>query len=232
MIAIYIFIALGLLGFVTYFSPWLWRQHVMNSVARRVSERRMLVLTYDDGPSATLTPKILDLLEAHNAKATFFVVGKSARQHPDIVERIFEGGHDIGCHSEQHLNAWKTFPWRAVEDIEAGYHTLSRWLAADGKFRPPHGKMTLPTYFSVRRRGASVWWWTIDSGDTRQVLPKPNALENAVRKAHGGVILLHDLHMQSCPEKRDSFVIEATTALLALAKRESFVVASLKQLCL
>lgn len=231
MIAIYIFVPLGALGLVAYFYPWLWRQHVMKIIAQRVSEQRMLVLTYDDGPSATLTPRILDLLQSYNAKATFFIVGKSAHQHPQLVERILHEGHDIGCHSDQHLNAWKTFPWRAVADINAGYRTLSRWLPANGKFRPPHGKMTLPTYISIRRRGARVWWWTIDSGDTHSVLPEPKMIEEAVLRAHGGIVLLHDLHRQSRPEDRDTFVINTTIRLLEVAKRESLVVGPLKQLC-
>jgi len=231
MIETYILAVAGTLGLIAYYYPWLWRQRVMNIIGRQVSKNRMLVLTYDDGPSATLTPRILDLLQRYNAKATFFIVGRSAREYPEIVERILQEGHDIGCHSDQHLNAWKTYPWRAVADINAGYQTLSRWLPADGKFRPPHGKMTLPTYLSVRRRGARVWWWTIDSGDTHQVLPAAKMVVEAVLRACGGIVLLHDLHGRSQPEVRDSFVIEATTALLELAKRESFVVAPLRQLC-
>lgn len=232
MILIPIFSLVGALGLVAYFYPWLWRQHVMKIIARRVSENHMLVLTYDDGPSAALTPTILDLLQRYNAKATFFIVGRSARQHPDIVERILQEGHDIGCHSDEHLNAWKTYPWRAVADIDAGYRTLSQWLPGNGKFRPPHGKMTLATYLSVRRRGARVCWWTIDSGDTHQILPIPKTIEEAVLRARGGIVLLHDLHERSRPEERDSFVIEITIALLELAKRESLVVVPLKQICL
>jgi peptidoglycan-N-acetylglucosamine deacetylase len=230
LIAIYILIVVGAIGI--YFSPWIWRQWITRTVSRQVIENRMLVLTYDDGPSTTLTPRILDLLQTYNAKATFFVVGSQARQYPELLERILREGHEIGCHSEQHLNAWKTYPWRAVADIDAGYQTLSRWLPADGKFRPPHGKMTLPTYLSLRRRSASVWWWTIDSGDTHQTLPIPNTIENAVLKARGAIVLMHDMHTQDRLKERDAFVMETTAALLEFAKRESFVIAPLKQLSL
>jgi len=232
MIEIYILAALGTLVLLAYFSPWLWRQRVMSRVRRQASERKLLALTYDDGPSARLTPEILSILRAYNAKATFFVVGERAREHSEIVDRIVEEGHEIGCHSDQHLNAWRTLPWRAVADISDGYRSLSRWIPSDGKFRPPHGKMTLPTYLSIRRRGASVWWWTINTKDTFRALPTIREIENAVLLARGGIVLLHDLHLQSGAEDRDRFVIDMTTALLELARRESFVVAPLKELSL
>ncbi|MGH6877320.1 MAG: polysaccharide deacetylase family protein [Rhizomicrobium sp.] len=202
----------------------------MKKIARRVIDRRILALTFDDGPNPELTPKILDLLKSYGAKATFFIVGKNARMYPEIVERIRSEGHDIGCHSHQHLNAWKTVPWRAVADINAGYQTLSPWLSADGIFRPPHGKMTLPTYLAIRRRGAKVWWWTLDSGDTHDKLPSPLAVQHVVAGRQGAIVLLHDLHTQNHPEQRDRFVLEISAALLELARRESLIVAPLGQI--
>ena len=120
------------------------------------------ILTYDDGPSSLTTPAVLHLLCRYNAKATFFMLGRSAQQNPGIADRIVEGGHDVGCHSDRHLNAWKVNPWAAVADINAGYDKLVSWVAPDGMYRPPFGKMTLPTSYAVRRRGAYVGWWTID----------------------------------------------------------------------
>ncbi len=71
--------------------------------------------------------------------------------------------------------------------------SLSRWIQPDGMFRPPYGKITLPTYWSLRRRNAPVWWWTIDSGDTRKVLPNPQQIADKLRKEGGGIVLMHDL---------------------------------------
>jgi peptidoglycan-N-acetylglucosamine deacetylase len=223
------FSALVIFGLVSYLSPWIWRQFVMSKVARRVVGRRILALTFDDGPNPELTPTILDLLKSHNAKATFFVVGKNARKYPEIVDRIRSEGHDLGCHSDQHLNAWKIVPWRAVSDINAGYRALSPWLSSDAIFRPPHGKMTLVTWLAIRRRGAKVWWWTLDSGDTHEELPSPQAVQHEVTSKHGAIVLLHDLHTQSRPEQRDRFVLQMTAALLEQARRESLVVAPLGQ---
>ena len=156
------------------------------------------------------------------------MLGRHAQQYPHIVDRVIQEGHDIGSHSDQHINAWKSLPWLAVGDIDAGYERLSRWIQPDGMFRPPHGKMTLPTYWSIRRRGASVWWWTIDSGDTNDVLPSTSQVVERLRQEGGGIVLMHDLDRT---QPRNHFVLELTVALLDLAQKESLEVMPLSQLC-
>ena len=66
-----------------------------------------IALTFDDGPNATLTPKLLDLLAARHLKATFFVVGQNAADHPDVLKRAVREGHEIGNHSWSHPNLGK-----------------------------------------------------------------------------------------------------------------------------
>jgi len=200
----------------------------MNSVRRELTRDRILALSFDDGPSETLTPRLLDLLLKYDARATFFMLGRNAKQFPNIVDRVIREGHDVGCHSDQHLNAWKTLPWRAVNDIDAGYEKLSRWIPASGMFRPPYGKMTLATYVASRRRGASVWWWTIDSGDTHAQLPDTGYVLREVQRQSGGIVLLHDLERS---RERDEFVFATTAALLELARREGLKIKPLSKIC-
>jgi peptidoglycan-N-acetylglucosamine deacetylase len=219
---------IGLAGSAAYFSPWLWRQYRMNRVRKEVVGKRILALTYDDGPSGELTPQLLDLLRGRGARATFFMLGRQAQQHPEIVDRVVKDGHDIGCHSDEHLHAWKALPWEAVADIDAGYENLSRWIPQNGMFRPPYGKMTLPTYLSIRRRGAPVWWWTIDSGDTHQLLPSAAQVADRLRREGGGIVLMHDLDRT---RPRNDFVLELTATLLDVAQRESYQVKPLRELC-
>src|SRR5437870_1981086 len=63
-----------------------------------------IAMTFDDGPSATLTPKLLDILAAHHIKATFFVLGENVAEHPEIVARAAREGHEIGNHSWSNSN--------------------------------------------------------------------------------------------------------------------------------
>jgi peptidoglycan/xylan/chitin deacetylase (PgdA/CDA1 family) len=211
-----------------YFSPWLWRRLRMSPIQKHAEAKRMLTLTYDDGPSVALTQPLLDLLHRSAARASFFMLGRHARQYSGIADRVLHEGHDIGCHSDQHLNAWKTLPWESVADIDAGYRSLSRWVQPDGMFRPPYGKMTLPTYWSLRRRNAPVWWWTIDSGDTQEILPNPKQVADKVRRAGGGIVLMHDLDRT---HERNQYVLEVTAALLEVARQEAIKVVPLRELC-
>src|SRR5467141_4818961 len=66
-----------------------------------------IAMTFDDGPSAMLTPKLLDLLAAHHIKATFFLIGQNVAENPEIVAREAREGHEIGSHTWSHANVAK-----------------------------------------------------------------------------------------------------------------------------
>ena len=220
--------AIALIGGAIYYSPHAWRLARVRALRKQAIKERILVLTYDDGPSGSTTPAILELLRSHGAKATFFMLGRSAERNASVADRIIEEGHDAGCHSQQHLNAWKVAPWSAVADVNAGYNQLSSWVAPHGIYRPPYGKMTAPTYWSIRRRGASVGWWTIDSGDTHSRLPQPKQVVDRLMREGGGVVLMHDLDRSN---DRNNFVLETTALLLKAAEREAFKIKRLSELC-
>ena len=227
MNAFFILLACGALAVFAYFSPWVWRQFRMRKVSRQLFRERVAVLTYDDGPSESLTPRLLDLLNQHDVKATFFMLGRNAAKYPHVVDRVLKEGHDIGCHSDQHLHAWKAAPQDAIKDINAGYDRLSKWMPKNGMFRPPYGKMTLPTWLSVRRRGSPVWWWTLDSGDTSENLPPKSELRDAFVREKGGIVLLHDMEREA---DREEFVYQTTATLLEAARKESIRVVPLRDL--
>ena len=73
-------------------------------VIRSLPQREALALTFNDGPHQEFTPYILDLLAAHGATATFFLIGKNAAAHPDLVKRIHAAGHGIGNHTFDHAS--------------------------------------------------------------------------------------------------------------------------------
>ena len=197
-----------------WFSPHALRLLAERRLLQRCRETRSLVLTYDDGPGPTLTPALLDLLAAHGARATFLPLGRRAAEHPEVLDRVAAAGHEIGCHAAFHRNAWKVSPRAGLEDISAGYARLARWVPPNGLFRPPHGKLTLATWWALRRRGAPLAWWTHDSGDTAEALPSADDVVEAVQRNGGGVVLLHDFDREA---ERRGFVLDVTERLLAAA---------------
>lgn len=187
-----------------------------------------LVLTYDDGPGPMLTAECLNLLAGAGASATFFVLGMRVAGAQGLVDRIRAEGHEIGCHTHDHLHAWKIRPRRIVKDIDRGYETLSHWVERNGLFRPPYGKMTPWSYHAVQQRGARIGWWTIDSGDTHRVLPSPEAVVERVRRVGGGAVLMHDFDREGADrEERATFVLRTTELLLEMAERDGLRICTL-----
>src|ERR1700752_124339 len=88
--------------------------------------RAEVALTFDDGPDPDITPRDLDLLDAHGARATFFCIGARARSYPDVVREIARRGHAIENHTDRHLNAFAALPpARLRREIVAAQGTLS-----------------------------------------------------------------------------------------------------------
>ncbi len=208
--------------------------------SRRLTQRKLkqhclgaktLCLTYDDGPGSALTPKLLETLARHDAHATFFLLGRRAQASPETADCVVAAGHEIGCHSHDHLNAWKTLPGQSKADVERGYETLDRWLPDGCIFRPPYGKITGWTKRIARGHGSRLGWWTIDSGDTWATLPSVQSVVDRVRLAGGGVVLMHDFDRQTTDaQERADFVLSVTEALLGLVSEIGLCTIPLGQL--
>jgi peptidoglycan/xylan/chitin deacetylase (PgdA/CDA1 family) len=219
-------LSLPAIAAASYHFPMFVRQIERRRLRQRCASTRSLVLTYDDGPGEDLTPDLLRLLATRAARATFFLTGRRAADHPELVEAIVRGGHEVGCHTHEHLHPWRIAPHRAVADIHQGYDVLRTWIKPDAIFRPPYGKLTLPTWLALRRRRASVGWWTITGGDVRRTLPAPDRAAQRARRDNGGVVLLHDFHRAGA---RAEFVLDATQHLLDAANRCRWTVRTLSE---
>ena len=192
----------GLLALAgVYLSPHLDKLVQVRALRQRCRATRSLGLTYDDGPGTELTPALLELLAAAGARATFFPTGRSATRNPALLTRVAAAGHEVGCHSQAHRHAWHITPWQILLDIDAGYDTLVPWVSPAGLYRPPYGRMTLAVSWAIRRRQASLAWYTVDSGDTHAVLPAPQTIVEAVRRDGGGVVLMHDFDRSADPRR-------------------------------
>ena len=209
-------------------APHVQRRFEQSSLARYVSKNRILSLTFDDGPCSRLTPALLEVLENRGARVTFFLLGRRVCENSQAVDRILACGHEIGAHSHDHRHAWRSSPWRVREDTHRGFDALEQWLGDRPLYRPPYGKTTIGGRVALKRHSARIGWWTIDSGDTHRVLPTPGGVVEGVRRAGGGVVLMHDFDREGPDrEKRAAFVLRTTELLLEMAQREGLRVCTL-----
>jgi peptidoglycan/xylan/chitin deacetylase (PgdA/CDA1 family) len=221
-LAVVALMVLGLLA-VLYGLPYAMRHRAERRLARRCARERVLVLSFDDGPGPLLTPRLLALLEAHDARATFFPLGERARAHPEVLAEIARREHEIGCHSERHGHSLRIGPVRAARDALQGLETLQPWLGARPLFRPPFGKLDLATWALLRWRGVRFGWWTLDSRDTAGG-DAPDAVVLDAMQAGGAVVLMHDFDGRS---ERSDYVLGVTERLLVAARQNGLRVVPL-----
>lgn len=151
-----------------------------------------VALTFDDGPHPLFTPKVLDALAERDAVATFFVLGRNAVDHPDLVRALVDAGHAVGSHSMTHPVAGAT-GYRALRrDFRAGKAALEDILGTPVPlFRPPYGHMDLRTAAIARESGVTTWMWSTDPEDYL-VDADPEGITERSELADGAVVLLHD----------------------------------------
>jgi peptidoglycan/xylan/chitin deacetylase (PgdA/CDA1 family) len=122
-------------------------------------ESKVIYLTFDDGPIPEITPWVLDCMQEHQAKATFFCIGKNVEAHPDIFKRIVDEGHAVGNHTFDHLNGWKTNNEDYYNNIAQCDATLAKHGVQSGAlFRPPYGKLTLSQYLHLKKQYKIIMW--------------------------------------------------------------------------
>lgn len=170
---------------------WLPNRWVLTRGSRR---HRVLHLTFDDGPHPEHTPVLLDLLAAHRAKATFFLIGREAERFPDVVERIVREGHVLGNHSWSHPQFDRLDLAAQREEIQRTDRLLTRFDgAAQHDFRPPRGVLPRPMLLDCVRRGRRIAYWSYDSLDYSK-RPAEALIDSAQRfpPEPGEILLMHD----------------------------------------
>jgi peptidoglycan/xylan/chitin deacetylase (PgdA/CDA1 family) len=153
-----------------------------------------VALTFDDGPHPEFTPKVLDTLAEHGAKATFFCVGKAARLRPDLVKRIVEEGHTLACHTDTHADLSKIGSRRSWEECKRSRETLEELGGVTIRYlRPPWGHMGLTTLPIIMANGMRAALWSYDSLDYERLSPEDLVVRvRRKRPGPGSVALFHD----------------------------------------
>ncbi|WP_405170482.1 polysaccharide deacetylase family protein [Paenibacillus sp. FSL H8-0280] len=161
-------------------------------VFRRGRSDTQFALTFDDGPDPHYTPRLLDLLRQHQAKATFFVVGEHAASHPELIQRIHEEGHLIGIHNYIHKTNWLMRPRTVRDQIQRTGQIIHEVTGVKTcYYRPPWGIMNLFDFFSKKERKIVLWSSMFE--DWRSRVGAQRLTERMLKELRGGeVMLLHD----------------------------------------
>src|SRR5437870_10097232 len=155
-----------------------------------------IAMTFDDGPSATLTPKLLDILAAHQIKATFFVIGENVAEHPEVVARAAREGHEIGNHSWSHPNFGKMSDDGVRSQVQRTDDAIKGATGARPTLlRPPYGSITARQKRWIHDQfGYQIILWDVDPYDWKR--PGPPVVRNRILKETrpGSIVLSHDIH--------------------------------------
>jgi peptidoglycan/xylan/chitin deacetylase (PgdA/CDA1 family) len=193
-----------------------WGPLISRAGAGAASESKRIALTFDDGPTAGTTERVLDALgDAGGAKATFFVVGTNAEREPGLLRRIHDEGHLIGNHTyhHSHYGMMRTLPWwkrqiRQTDDLIESIIGVRPAL-----FRPPMGVKTWHTTRAARELGHTIVTWS-----RRAMDGFPTRSDKIVGRfgdaADGEILLLHDGIEPHSPHRNREATIGAVRPLI------------------
>lgn len=183
-------------------------------------EEKIVALTYDDGPSPISTAQLLEILDKHDAHATFFVNGNHALENKELITAIVEQGSEIGNHTLDHVWMTKVDEAEAMRQVIGNEHLLRFLSGQEGvmPLRPPYGDInqTILDQFDL-----PIVLWSIDSRDW-EVKNVERIIANVLAEIKdGGIIIMHDGYPTT---------VQATDELLKILKEQNYRVVSVSEM--
>ncbi|RLJ65695.1 peptidoglycan/xylan/chitin deacetylase (PgdA/CDA1 family) [Lacinutrix venerupis] len=177
--------------------PYIIKRIFPNYVWDFSSNKKILYLTFDDGPTPEITQWTLNTLKKYNAKATFFCIGNNVIKYPDIIKNILEEGHSIGNHTQDHVKGWKTSTKNYLENVLKAETIIKNELKEKQQlklYRPPFGQLKNSQGKAIIQLGYKIIMWSVISFDWEHKITKAQCLENVISKASkkNNIIVFHD----------------------------------------
>ncbi len=192
-------------------TPRLIRAIAQEFTWRIPSEEKAVYLTFDDGPTPVITEKTLNILGEHEAKATFFCVGKNVMNHPEIFQSIQAAGHHIGNHTFQHLDGWKTGYSQYIRNT-----LQAKTLIPSTLFRPPYGHITR-TQTKALKKHFQLIMWDVLAGDFDAQLSVEKCIQKVLSSVKpGSIVVFHD-SMKASP-----VLLQSLPVILTQLKQEGY----------
>jgi peptidoglycan/xylan/chitin deacetylase (PgdA/CDA1 family) len=178
------------------------RSQMFGATVCHTASRSQLAITFDDGPNPAITPKLLDLLERYEAKATFFVIGRFVRECGGLTREVADRGHLLANHTQTHPNLFWLRPTVVRQELERCQDALHQATGDIAKyFRPPYGFRNPWVISTARELGMQTVMWTLIPGDWKarsggwlaaRMRPVAQRAEGSTRQSNGDVLCLHD----------------------------------------
>lgn len=167
-----------------YFKQYVWEKPNLE---------HKIYLTFDDGPIPEVTPWVLDILKAYNIKATFFSVGDNISKHPKIFQRIIDENHNIGNHTYNHLNGWKTPEQDYLSNFKKTQELIESYKLTTKLFRPPYGRITNSQAKTIKDLGYDIVMWSVLSKDYKINIKPEKVYDNILKNTKpGSIVVCHD----------------------------------------
>ncbi len=196
-------------------------------VARVDTDRAVVALTFDDGPTTDYTQPVLDILKAHNIRATFFLTGRETAENPQQAKAIADAGHEIGNHTWSHNRMIFVSPATVRAEIE-NTDAAIRAAGYQGElhFRPPYGKklVTLPWYLAQNDRTTIMWDVEPEADPIAAAEPRAMADYVTANATNGSIIIMHVMYESRETSRR------ALPALIDGLKARGFEFATVSEL--
>jgi peptidoglycan/xylan/chitin deacetylase (PgdA/CDA1 family) len=184
--------------------------------------RRLIALTFDDGPYPFYTPLLLHVLDRSHVPATFFCVGRSAQEFPELIDRIIASGDEIGNHTFNHYKLNGLSDEQIAEQIMEGGAILSTFVGRPlDLFRPPHGRYDKRVLEIAAAMGYRTVFWNDSPEDTKDISPGLEVQRVLAQARPGGIVLLHSGQFRT---------IEALPVIIDRLRAEGYTFVTVDQL--
>lgn len=186
-------------------TPWLLKKIYPHGIwDMQKTDTPKVYLSFDDGPHPTITPFVLEQLNLYNAKATFFCIGKNVQEHPATYKEILARGHQVGNHTQNHLNGWKTDDQSYLANIIEASKLIQSNL-----FRPPYGRISKKQANLIHATIPSmkIIMWNILSADFDTTIDDKKCIDNVLfNTTNGSIIVFHD-SVKAFPRLKNSLPV-------------------------
>lgn len=162
-------------------------------IERAPFDNASVYLSFDDGPDADWTPRVLDALAAADVRATFFVIGQHAKAAAQLVRRAAAEGHEIGNHSWSHRHPWMVSREEATREVRDGAMAIADIIGcAPNFFRPPHGRVRRCMLEEATASGQTTVLWSVSAIDWGPLGRADEIAERLESVESGDIVLMHD----------------------------------------